>query len=87
MVSEKLSIYGKTQQGEAYEDRGSKRSPNFLNKAAKTWPKPHFCGLRVATQAKWSHLRGYSSSFGDIPLSGSGFPVSAPEFDKTAFDL
>ena len=37
--------------------------------------------------AKWPHLVGGDASFGDSPLSYAGFPVSAPEFDETAFDL
>ena len=37
--------------------------------------------------ARWSHLEGYNSCFSDFSLSGSGFPILAPEFDETAFDL
>jgi len=42
------------------------------------------CGLGVT---RWPHQVGGSRSFGDSPLSLAGFPVSAPGFDETAFDL
>ena len=67
-----------------YEDRGSKRSLNKSNQAAKTRPKRRFRGHGMA---KWPHLVGGNSSFGDTPLSLAGFSVSAPGFDETAFDL
>ena len=52
-----LVVVGKTQRGGVYEDRGSKRFPNFSNKVAKIRLWPRFRGLGVAT------IGGYSSWF------------------------
>ena len=51
-----LIFIGKIQQGGAYEDRGSKCSPNFLNKAAETrlWPR---------SVARWPHPGGTAPGF------------------------
>ena len=64
-----------------YEDRGANALPTTLTKPRK----------RSFGRGNWvwpgGHIRGYSSLFGDILLSAPGFPVLAPEFDETAFDL
>jgi len=45
----KNSVFiGKTHRGGAYEDRGSKRSPNRSNQTAKMWLWLRFCGHSVA---------------------------------------
>ena len=77
-------LKGKIKWGRAYEDRGSKRSPNKTNQAAETrlWPRFRWHGV-----AKWPHLVGGSPLFGDVLLSLASFPVLAPGFDGTAFDL
>ena len=67
---------GKTQRGGAYEDSGSKRSPNFSNKAAKMRLWPRFHGLGVA---KWPHPGSTAPSFDDFLLSRS---VSALDLMK-----
>ena len=37
--------------------------------------------------ARWPHPGSTRPDFDDFALSGSGFPVAAPGFDETAFDL
>ena len=79
-----LVFIGKTQWGGAYEDRGSKRSPNRCNQAAKMRLWPRFRGHGVA---RWPHLVGDIPSFADSLLSPASFPISTLEFDETTFDL
>ena len=44
---------------------------------------PRFRGPRVAM---WPHPIGGEHWFVDLPVSSSGFLVSAPKVDETAFD-
>ena len=64
--------------------KGEQTLPNSLNQAAKTRLWPHFRSHGVD---RWPHLVGGTPWFTDMPLSLAGFPVSAPRFDETAFDL
>ena len=67
-----LVFIGKTQPMRVYKDRGSKRSPNFFNKAVKTQLWPRFRGLGVA---KWPHSGGTRLWFLDFLLSSARFSV------------
>ena len=47
------------------------------------WLRPRFRGSGVA---RWPHPNGGTPRFVDSPISSTGFLVSAPGFDETAFD-
>ena len=57
--------------------------PQLHNKIAKTRLGPCFRGPSVAS---WPHPIGGEHWFDDLPVSSSGFLVSAPKVDETAFD-
>ena len=55
---------------------------------AKIWPKSRFRSLVESVGGAFaSTIFVRPPSFGDTPSSLTGFPVLAPEFDETAFDL
>ena len=63
---------------------GANAPPTISNQAVKTrlWPR-----FRCHGVARWPHLVGDTPLLRDFLLSGSGFPVSTPEFNEMAFDF
>ena len=49
--------------------------------------KPQKCGFGRVFVARWPHSGDTAPGFDDFPSSSSGFPVSAPEFGETVFNL